>query len=202
MTTIEEQYAYALKQRHRKKQLGWKIFRILFLIAFFVFISFIISTYIISVYNIPSKSMYPTLDKGNRIIVNQLYPKYFPIQQGDIIVFEDPGGWLNPEEKQIANTLIKRVIAVGGDTVECCDPSGYIVVNKERIIEPYIDGGDVPSEKPFNATVPEGYYWVMGDNRSESNDSRYQKGDYMFVPAGNIKGKAFWILSPKFKTIE
>lgn len=142
--------------------------------------------------------MYPTLQVEDKVITNKLYPSIYDVKVGDIVVFDDPGTWLSEKEKETGKTLIKRVVAVGGDTIECCSLDGKIVINGAVINEPYIRQGDVPSEATFKETVPEGYIFVMGDNRGESNDSRYQDDTTggKFVPLENVKGIAFYVLSP------
>mgnify|MGYP000217456026 CR=1 FL=1 len=159
--------------------------------------SWLVADKLLALYSIPSSSMHPTLQINDRVLINKLYPSMIPIQAGDIIVFEDPGSWMSDEEKLTGNTLIKRVIAVGGDTIECCSIEGKVVINDVAIDEPYIDPKDVPSDTDFNETVPEGYIFVMGDNRSESNDSRYQTTESggKFVPLDNVRGLAFYVLS-------
>ena len=92
---------------------------------------------------------------------------------------------------------MKRVIGLPGDKVVCCDADGLVTVNGVPITEPYI-GSNPPSEIEFSVEVPEGHYWVMGDNRPNSTDSRYHqdlptKG---FVPVSVVVGNAFVISWP------
>lgn len=178
--------------------MGYKLLRILLIIGFAIGISWLVSDKVLALYSIPSGSMTPTLQINDRVLTNKLYPSVFPIQKGDVVVFEDPGSWMSDEEKKTGNTLIKRVMAVGGDTIECCSVEGKVVINNVSIDEPYIDPKDVPSETNFKETVPEGYIFVMGDNRSESNDSRYQQkiNGGKFVPLTKVRGLAFYVLSP------
>lgn len=141
--------------------------------------------------------MTPTLQVGDRVLINKLYPNYYPVKTGDIIVFKDPGSWLTDEEKLSGSSLIKRVVAVGGDTIECCSAEGNIVVNGVTLYEPYIDPADNPSESSFKEIVPDGYVYVLGDNRSDSNDSRYQTTESggKFIPIENIIGIAIYDIS-------
>lgn len=183
-------------------------------------LSLLIKTFLIRSFYIPSGSMFDTLQINDRIVVNQLVPSMIPIERGDVIVFRDPGGWLGPtlpDERDFATKaidwflssfgitapdsdqhLVKRVIAVGGDTVLCCDDEGRLTINGTGITEPYLRDGSSPSDVAFEATVPEGYFWVMGDNRDNSEDSRFHtdlpsKG---FVSEDSVVGKAFLITWP------
>ena len=185
-------------------------------------ISVIIKTFFLRPFYIPSASMHNTLIEEDRVLVNQLVPDLVPLNRGDVIVFQDPGGWLpaaQPEEKQPVqavvdgflegiglkpedahNHLVKRVIGMPGDHVACCNAYGQIVINDVPIREPYIvtDSRDRASGETFDVTVPEDSVWVMGDNRFNSQDSRAHqdlptKG---FVPYENIVGQAFMINWP------
>jgi signal peptidase I len=94
--------------------------------------------------------------------------------------------------------LVKRVIGVGGDHVICCDTEGKLTINGVAITEPYILEGVNPSDKEFDVTVPENMFWVMGDNRSNSEDSRFH-GDLPskgFVPKDSVVGRAFVLSWP------
>lgn len=183
-------------------------------------LSVVIKAFLIRSFYIPSGSMLETLQINDRIIVNVMAPEVFPIEHGDVVVFRDPGGWLGAvptsEKEPIqeisdfilgtfgitapdsAEHLVKRVIGLPGDTVEYSSTEGLIKVNGVAIEEPYLRPGVNPSEIEFKVTVPEGHYWVMGDNRPNSTDSRYHqdlptKG---FVPVEVIVGRAVLISWP------
>lgn len=165
------------------------------MVGFALVISFLVKTFLLQAFYIPSESMEQTLLRGDRVIVNKLGAG--KVNRGDIVVFTDPGGWLGTgagggESPGIVNKLlafigvlpqdegdhlIKRVIGVGGDTVECCDDAGRVTVNGVALNETYLAPGSVPHTIEFSTTVPEGYFWVMGDNRSHSGDSRMHTGD-------------------------
>lgn len=176
-------------------------------------ISTVVRTWVVRSFYIPSASMEQTLQVGDRILVNQL--PWPAVERGDIIVFDDPGGWLDSSVTQqyspnpvleflglvpadAGTQLIKRVIGVGGDTIECCDAEGRLLVNGEPIDETYLDPGITPSDIPFEVTVPDGHYWVMGDNRSNSLDSRFNTGSAggAFVPEDAVVGSVFLINWP------
>ncbi|HWS58374.1 MAG TPA: signal peptidase I [Actinotalea sp.] len=185
-----------------------------------IVLSLVIKTFLAQAFFIPSGSMQDTLLIGDRVLVSKLAPGPFEIHRGDIVVFKDPGGWL-PATEQDAGTawsrslnsvltyigllpqdsgehLIKRVIGVGGDTVQCCDEQGRVTVNSVPLDEPYLADGAIPSEIEFTAVVPAGGLWVMGDNRQSSQDSRYQQGNPGggSVPVSDVVGTAFVILWP------
>lgn len=185
---------------------------VILLIAFVA--SFLLKTFLVRSFYIPSVSMEDTLKVNDRILVNQLVPNVSDVKRGDIVVFKDPGGWLQgiaePPTGVDAvlqtlglaadtsnNYVVKRVIGVGGDTVACCDAEGRLTVNGVSLDEPYI-GDRAPSEIDFDVKVPEGSVWVMGDNRDHSKDSRYNQDQPGggFVPEDEIVGRAFVINWP------
>ena len=117
-------------------------------------------------YYIPSTSMVPTLEVNDRVIVNRLsYRGSGTPHQGQIIVFERPEAAPESEIEE----LIKRVIAVGGDTIEARD--GQVYVNDAPLAEDYLPEGTVTTNLP-RQQIPDGTVFVMGDNRSFSSDSR------------------------------
>lgn len=184
-------------------------------------ISFVIKTFFLRSFYIPSGSMFDTLQINDRIIVNELVPNVIPLQRGDVVVFKDPGGWLDPvaapepghplqqiQEWFLSVTglsspdndqhLVKRVIGVGGDHVVCCDANNRITINGQEIVEPYIAQGSNPSNTEFDVVVPTDSYWVMGDNRGNSEDSRYHPNTpgRGFVAKKYVVGRAFVISWP------
>jgi len=185
-----------------------------------VVLSLVIKTFFAQAFYIPSGSMENTLLVGDRVMVNKLAPGPFSVNRGDIVVFKDPGNWLDPVAPKPQNAvqraftstltfigllpqdsgehLIKRVIGVAGDHVECCDEQGRLVVNGTAIDEPYIAAGAVPSQIDFSVDVPEGSVWVMGDNRQDSADSRFHQGNPGggSVPVDDVVGVAFVTVWP------
>lgn len=202
----------------------WPFLRdLLIIVVVALLVSFLVKTFLIRSFYIPSGSMENTLQIDDRIIVNELVPDVVDIARGDVVVFTDPGGWLNnpPALDQpwivevwdgILNAiglsvsdsndhLVKRVIGLPGDEVECCNTLGQMSVNGVPLNEQYLllpQGAQTVSAKAFDITVPGNSLWVMGDNRYNSQDSRYNgntpgKG---FVPIDNVVGRAFVISWP------
>ncbi len=208
-----------------KKSRGVMLFirDILIILVAALLISFLIKTFLIRSFYIPSPSMEDTLHVDDRIIVNQLVPDVVPINHGDVVVFTDPGGWLTPkiepDQGPFLNAvdgflgviglsapdsndhLIKRVIGLPGDTIQCCNDFGQLLVNGVPLEEPYIKlapGMSKATKDDFSVTVPEGFLWVMGDNRYNSADSSFHRNDPSggFVPIKNVVGRAILISWP------
>ncbi len=185
-------------------------------------LSLVIKTFLVQAFYIPSGSMENTLLRGDKVIVSKLTPGPFDLKRGDIVVFKDPGGWLDPtvptQRSKIGGALhdgltfigllpndaddhlIKRVIGLPGDHVVCCNTKGQLTVNGVAITEPYIYPGNAPSDKDFNITVPAGKIWVMGDHREISRDSRFNDpggtGRDGSVPIDLVVGRAVVIVWP------
>ena len=185
-------------------------------------IAVVVKTFLVQPFFIPSESMESTLLVGDRVLVSKLEPGPGTLERGDVVVFVDPGGWLPPMASEPpvhvraltfvgllpANSgehLIKRVIGLPGDTVECCDDEGRLMVNGEPLDEPYLFEGDVPSTIEFAVEVPDRRIWVQGDHRSVSEDSRYQIGQPGggMVPLDNVVGRAVLVMWPfdRFTTL-
>ena len=133
-----------------------------------VLIALTAQAFFVQAFWIPSPSMTPTLEVGDRVLVNKLSYKVHDVHRGDLIVFERPPETSNGLEGEIKD-LIKRVIAVGGDTIEGRD--GRVYVNGELIEEPYLEPGAATNDLE-REVVPDGTVFVMGDNRMNSEDSR------------------------------
>ena len=212
-------------RRSARRASSWKTLLrdvvVFFVVA--VLVSFLIKTFVARSFYIPSGSMENTLQINDRIIVNELQPKVFGLQRGDVVVFKDPGGWLPPAPPAQGNALqkgvgavldfvglgasdsdqhlVKRLIGLPGDHVTCCNTLGQMSVNGVPLKEPYVllpAGQENVSAKPFDVTVPAGSVWVMGDNRYNSADSRYHMDDpgKGFVPLDDVVGRAFVISWP------
>jgi signal peptidase I len=208
--------AGAHKARAQRTHLPlWQEMGILLVVA--LLLAVVIKALFMQAFYIPSGSMNDTLVFNDRILVQKVsYWGGGEPRRGDIVVFSDPGGWLDdgqgPRPGNVVSQglelvglfptgghLVKRVIAVGGDNVRCCDKQGRVRVNGTPLQErAYLAPGTRPSLTTFEQEVPEGYLWVMGDNRAESADSRVHLGDPGggFVPADNVVGKVFAVVWP------
>ena len=174
--------------------------------------------FIIQVYRIPSASMENTLEVGDRVLVNKVVYHFRGIARGNIVVFSGQDSWgpdapppsSNPVVRVFDDVLsglglhsdqtyyIKRVIGLPGDHVACCT-DGKVTVNGVPLTEgQYLFAGNPPSTFKFSAVVPSGHLWVMGDHRSDSDDSRYHTGDPGggAIPENQVVGRAFLIIWP------
>ena len=193
-------------------------FPILIIVALAV--SIVIKTFLVQFFFIPSGSMENTLQINDRVAVNKVPFIGKSIKRGDVVVFRDPDNWLpepyvGDQNKFIAKIkdafvavgvlpnpakqyLVKRVIGVAGDKVECCSKDKKLMINGVEIDEPYIFAGNTASDTNFNVTVPAGKIWVMGDHRGASADSRFHQDDINngMVPNSKITGKVVGIIWP------
>jgi signal peptidase I len=151
------------RRRWRRTILEW-----LGVIGGGIAIALLVEAFLIQAFWIPSPSMEPTLDVGDRVLVNKLSYKFHDVNRGDVVVFERPPGASTGQNGEIKD-LIKRVIAVGGDTIEAKEGSVY--VNGEQIDEDYLEPGTPTDNLPLT-TIPDSQLFVMGDNRTNSEDSR------------------------------
>ena len=140
-------------------------------------VAFLIKSFLLQAFYIPSPSMTPTLQVDDRVLVNKLSYDLHGVHRGDIVVFRSPQD--GPEKD-----LIKRVVGLPGDTVEGRD--GHVVLNGKELPEPYLPDG-VQTATFDLVTVSAGHYWVMGDNRPNSSDSRV----FGPIPESRIIGRAF-----------
>lgn len=198
----------AIKKARKNWFIGF-VFDFVLIVGTALVLSVLIKAFLIRSFFIPSGSMLETLQINDRIIVNVMVPEVMPLEHGDVVVFKDPGGWLGeiPEVEKTAweelsdfvlgtfgitapdsaEHLVKRVIGLPGDEVVCCDADGKLTINGVAITEPYLAPGANPSDLEFRVLVPEDSYWVMGDNRGNSTDSRY----HMDLPSGGFVNKQF-----------
>lgn len=179
-------------------------------------IATVVRIFLVQAFLIPSESMENTLQVSDRVLVSKISLRFDDVHRGDIVVFKDPGNWLDsagesgsgfgeavkdvfefvgvlPDSSE--GHLIKRVIGVGGDTVDCCDDDDRVTVNGYPLEESeYLFPGNDPSA-PFAdgpVVVPEGELFVMGDHRSNSGDSRFRGT----VSEDLVEGRAFAVVWP------
>ncbi|MDP5225579.1 MULTISPECIES: signal peptidase I [Arthrobacter] len=170
----------------------------------------------VDVFYIPSASMEPLLQEGDRILVSRTaYQGHLPAR-GDLVVFDGRGS-LSPADSGKGPVLdfftsvgqwlgvigqdtvyVKRVIGVPGDRVHCCTASGRLEVNGAAVHEPYLYPGDVAGDFAFTVQVPPGTLWLMGDHRSVSRDSRSLLGapGGGMIPVGEVLGRPEEIVWP------
>lgn len=212
-----------LAQKVKRKRRRSAVKEIPLLIGVALLIALVLKTFLVQAFVIPSGSMEQTIRIQDRVLVDKLTPWFgSKPQRGDVVVFKDPGGWLPPGEtkkkedpigvKQVKQgltfigllpsdderDLIKRVVAVGGDTVKCCDKDGRVTVNGVPLNEPYLHPGNVPSTMKFEVKVEAGRLFVMGDHRSNSADSRFHldEKDRGTVSEKEVVGRAVVIAWP------
>ena len=176
------------KRRLSRRQalVEWAVIVVVALVA-----ALLIKTFAIQAFFIPSPSMVPTLRVGDRVLVNKLAYDFHPVHPGDLIVFRRPPG----DTSSNIDDLIKRVVALPGQKVFVSDCRVYI--NGKQLAQPYLPSGWEQPSSPYCTTwpgvwpnpykVPKGDYFVMGDNRADSYDSRY----WGPLPGSYIVGRAF-----------
>lgn len=212
---LEERLRADASEPRKRGRITSALLEFLTVMAIALLISVVLKTFVIQAFEIPSESMEDTLVPGDRIVVNKLVNDADDLNRGDVVVFIDPGEWLadvnEPDQpawkdaiqtvgeaigllpQNAGNHLVKRIIGLPGDDVACCQGDGLLTVNGEPVKETYIKAGVTPSDQSFEVTVPDGHVWVMGDNRSNSQDSRYHQAvdGNGFVPIKNIEGRAW-----------
>ncbi|AJT41215.1 signal peptidase I [Psychromicrobium lacuslunae] len=221
-----EESANPSKQPKKAKKpsgpLSW-LKEIAIVIVIALVLSFLLKTFLFRAFVIPSESMQNTLQVEDRIFINELVPRPFALQRGDVVVFKDTQGWLAgdqsitqakatnwfqdvlvfiglmPDESQ--QHLVKRVIGMAGDHVICCDAQGRITVNGQPLDEPYLFPGSENAaglNATFDVVVPAGKIWVMGDNRNNSADSRFHQNlaSQGFIDLNDVEGTATVIAWP------
>lgn len=186
-----------------------------------VMVSSLLRMFIVQVFWIPSSSMSPTMQINDRISVSRISTWAGEYQRGDIVVFSDDLGWLPPNPTSDSSSwlraageftgfipaggsqiLVKRIIGLPGDHVVSVGGGQPLVINGVPVQETYLPEGVSPSEIPFDVVVPEGHVWVMGDNRSNSADSRFhnlsgnEAENKPFVAMKSILGRANAVIWP------
>jgi signal peptidase I len=186
------------------------------LLVLALLVSAVVKTFFVQMFFVPSGSMRPLFVDDDRILVQKISYWAGDVHRGDVVVFDDPGGrWLGSEGAQrltpvqkglsevglypTGGHLVKRVIGIGGDHVACCDLHNRVTVNGIPLNEKsYIAKGAAPSTRKFSVIVPQGRLWVMGDNRGNSEDSRFHQDlpGRGTVPDKDVVGKVWAIVWP------
>ena len=179
----EQQFQTSEEERRppRKKGGGALEYLVILLVSFALVFGFV-RPFVMEAFWIPSGSMIPTLEIGDRVLVNKFIYRFTEPERGDIIVFESVEGG--------GEDLIKRVVGVPGDKISV--RGGRLLVNGERQREPYVYKKYPDRSSSAPTTVPEDHVFVMGDNRANSRDSRY----FGTVPEKKIEGEAFLLFWP------
>jgi signal peptidase I len=196
----------------RRKLPVWQESILLVVIA--LVLAVVVKSLFVQAFYIPSESMEPTMMVKDKILVQKVSYWRGDVHRGDIVVFDDPGGWLgagdvsrpgNVVQRSLEKIglfpsgghLIKRVVGVGGDHVVCCK-DGRLTVNGTAVDEPYLMDDTSTAQTPFDVTVPERRLWVMGDNRGDSSASPQHMGDPGggFIRDSTVVGKAWLRLWP------
>jgi signal peptidase I len=205
----------------KRKRSFWRDLVVIVVAALLLVI--LLKAFVVQVFSIPSGSMENTLLVGDRILVSKIVYDFRPIERGDVVVFSGAGSWdpapapyqgnafvgfldrITADAENLvgiagpSTDYVKRVIGVPGDHVVCCNSAGQVTVNGVPLSESsYIFPGAAPSTMTFSITVPAGRLWVMGDNRGDSDDSRYRRSDPGFgtIPESAVVGRAFLIIWP------
>ena len=194
------------RSERRKKEKGsfWRELPVLVIMA--LALALFIKAFLVQAFFIPSESMVPTLAPGDRVLVNKVIYRLRDPGRGDVIVFEDPNPQPHEDRGPIAGffgwvargmgvsqaedeDFIKRIVGLPGETIQ--GRNGKILIDGRELSEPYLNGVTTGNFAPVD--IPEGEYFVMGDNRANSNDSRYSLGT---IPEEKVVGEAFVVIWP------
>lgn len=162
-----------------------RLYDLLHDLAIAIVICVLLIAYVVQAFRVQGMSMAPSLMDGERILVNKFIYHFGPIERGDVVVF-----WY-PDDPEVS--FIKRVVALPQDRVEIVQ--GRVSVNGQPVSEPYVERDNSDDRSYTSREVRSGHYFVLGDNRQGSNDSR----TWGFVPRRYIYGKAFLRLWPLSK---
>ncbi len=164
------------------------LFEVVETLVLTLIIFLVIQTFIAQPYRVEQQSMERTLEPDQYVLVDKLTPRFDTYKHGDIVVFNPPADWIQPD----GTPFIKRVIGIGGDTVEIKD-DGFVYINGVQLKEPYVYQEDglpqptVSSTDPPRWEIPDGELFVMGDHREKSSDSR----TFGPIENGDVIGRAW-----------
>jgi signal peptidase I len=196
---------------------GWSFGRVLTVIALAALIVAVVRVVFVQSFVIPSASMRPLLQVGDRVLVSRLDYRLGEVRRGDVIVFNGEGVFDPPADgsgsvlaaagRSVAGALgapvgesdyVKRAIGLPGERIVCCDVAGAITVDGRALPEPYLATKGAASGMRFDIRVPAGRLWVMGDNRDDSGDSRAHLGDPGggTVPLDHVVGRVVTVWWP------
>jgi signal peptidase I len=193
--------------KNGEKSAGGSILELVMIVAVALGLALGIQAFVVKPFRIPSESMEPTLDVGQRVLVNRVGLRLGNPERGDIMVFKPPKGaddnacgvrhpndsaCPRPTKDRSSTNFIKRIVAVGGDRLKVID--GRVYLNGHRQKEPFIrpDSSCGICNLPRQITIPKGYYFMMGDNRGQSADSR----EWGPIPKKWMIGDAFMTYWP------
>jgi signal peptidase I len=178
----------------------WRELPILLGVA--ILVALVVRVFLVQTFWVPSTSMVPTLQVGDRVLVNKLVFHVNSPSRGEVVVFNSPISWRSfPNE----TVFIKRLIGLPGDHVMCCDANGELQINGKSLREPYLNFTESAAKpaapQPFNIVVPPDRLWVMGDNRYNSGDSaanwyRSANVDQSTIRESALIGRAFLLFWP------
>ena len=211
MTTAQDEDREQEEGGGRKRSGAGSVVEFFLIVVVALGLALGIQAFLVKPFRIPSASMEPTLDIGQRVLVSRVNYHVGEPDRGEVVVFKPPAGADNnecgvpnfepasrnqacprPSSGESDQNFIKRIVAVGGDRVRI--ERGRVILNGKKVDEPFIE----PSENcsicnlPREITVPKGHYFMMGDNRGESADSR----EWGPVPEDQLVGQAFFTYWP------
>jgi signal peptidase I len=173
----EQRFETATQERRRKKRGGGLLEFLVILIISFALVFGFVRPFVVEAFYIPSESMVPTLEVGDRVLANKFIYRFTEPERGDIVVFKSVEGG--------EDDLIKRVVGIPGDKISV--KNGTLLVNGKPQKEPYVNKRFPDRSFAAPTKVPPNHVFVMGDNRANSRDSRF----FGPVPEKNIEGEAF-----------
>jgi signal peptidase I len=191
----------------KQKSAGGSLLELVSIVAVALGLALGIQAFLVKPFRIPSESMVPTLEIGQRVLVDRVSFRFTDPKRGNIIVFKPPHGadenscgvehatdsaCPRPTKDRSDTNFIKRVVGVGGDRIKVIDGSVYVNGQKQKEGFAHLDATCGTCNLPQEITVPKGYYFMMGDNRGESADSRV----WGPIPKKWIIGKAFMTYWP------